>query len=213
MAELATIAQAVAVFSACWAVISGIGAWKREFLGKRQIELAESVLAKFFEIKDAVVFMRNPFSHTGEGSTRQRGEHEGPEQAALLDRGYIVVERYSKKEAVFQEFATMKYRFMASFGKEHEAIFTDTYKLVNSIFVSARMLAHHHWQRQGRVEMEPEEFKKHLAEMHRHEGIFWDIGSEDDEVRGQLAAIQSRLEAAVAPCFQDPARTFTRRWF
>lgn len=52
MDTLTNIAQAVAIISACWAIISGIGAWKREFLGKRRIELAEEVLATFFEIKD-----------------------------------------------------------------------------------------------------------------------------------------------------------------
>lgn len=54
MIELATFVQMIAVISACWAIISGVGAWKREFIGKRQIELAEQVLAKFFEVKDAL---------------------------------------------------------------------------------------------------------------------------------------------------------------
>jgi hypothetical protein len=143
MTELATIAQAISVFAACWAIISGIGAWKREFIGKRQIELAEQVLARFFEIRDAVSFIRNPFSHSDEGSTRQRGDHESSEQTQLLDRGYIVVERYGKKEAAFAEFNTLKYRFMASFGSQTEEIFSETSRVLNSIFVSARMLASH----------------------------------------------------------------------
>jgi hypothetical protein len=216
MIELATIAQAVAVFAACWAIISGIGAWKREFIGKRQIELAEQVLAKFFEVRDAIAFIRNPFSSLSEGSTRERGEAESKEQSELLDRGYIVVERYAKREATFAEFNTLKYRFMASFGASTEEIFLETNRLLNSIFSSARILATHYWPRQGRVQMDQAEFEKHLAGMHKHEGIFWDAGGEDDEVRKQLAAIQAKLEAAVKPCFQEPAQTyafFTRRWF
>jgi hypothetical protein len=51
--------------SACWAIISGIGAWKREFVGKRQIELAEQTLAKFFELRDAIAYLRNPFGTIG----------------------------------------------------------------------------------------------------------------------------------------------------
>jgi hypothetical protein len=50
MRDLATIGQAVAVISACWAIIAGVGAWKREFIGKRRIELAEQPLGKFFEV-------------------------------------------------------------------------------------------------------------------------------------------------------------------
>lgn len=216
MIELATIAQMVAVISACWAIISGVGAWKREFIGKRQIELAEQVLEKFFEVKDAIAYIRNPFASSDEGKTRQRRDGETTAESDLLDRGYIVVERYSKKENVFADFNTLKYKFMASFGPETEPIFIDTNKALNSIFVSARMLATHYWQRQGRVQMEEDEFQKHLDEMHRHEGIFWDIGSDTDEIRVQLKAIQERLEQATASCFQEPMSTFkvlTKKWF
>jgi len=216
MTEIITIAQAGAVISACWAIISGIGAWKREFIGKRQIELAEQVLAKFFEVKDAIAYIRNPFSSSNEGKTRQRSDNELTNESELLDRGYIVVERYSAKESVFAEFNTLKYKFMASFGVDTEQIFNDTNKALNSIFVSARMLATHYWKRQGRVSMEGDEFQRHLDEMHRHEGVFWDIGNEEDEIRKKLNEIQEKLEKATAPCFQEPMTSFTlftKKWF
>jgi hypothetical protein len=63
--------------------------------------------------------------------------------------------------------------------------------------------------------MEPGEFEKHLEEMHRHEGIFWDIGTEEDEIRNGLRAIQKSLEAVTAPCFQEPMKLysiFTMPW-
>ena len=216
MIELVTITQAVSVFAACWAIIAGIGAWKREFIGKRQIELAEQVLAKFFEIRDALTYIRNPFMQKDEGETRKRGANETPDQTRLLDLGYVVIERYAKKETVFAEFNTLKYRFMASFGIKTEDIFVETNKTANSIFTSARMLATHYWPRQGRVQMEADESQKHLNEMHRHEGIFSDSGAEDDEIRAKLDAIQTKLDAAVKPCFQEPATTyslFTNKWF
>lgn len=209
MAEIITLAQAGAVILACWAIISGIGAWKREFIGKRQIELAEQVLAKFFEGKDAIAMIRSPFSRSDEGSTRKRSEHESSETSELLDRGYIVFERYSMKETVFSEFNTLKYRFMASFGADAEQIFIDANAVLNSIFVSAQMLGTCYWQRQGRVPMEPEECQQHLKELRHHQQIFWDHGTDDDEVRKKLAVIQQRLDSIVKPCFQEPIRTYT----
>lgn len=209
MLEITTIAQAVAVILACWAIISGVGAWKREFIGKRQIELAEQLLAKFFEVKDAIAFIRNPFSRSDEGKSRERASAESSVESELLDRGYIVVERYQKREGVFTEFNTLKYRCMATFGPDTELAFVKTNKVLNSIFVSARMLASHYWQRQGRVPMEPDEFRGHLDEMHRHEGIFWDTGEEQDEVREQLQEIQASLEAITAPCFKEPMKLFS----
>jgi len=216
MTDLATIAQAVAIISACWAIISGVGAWKREFIGKRKIELAEETLAAFFEIKDAISFIRNPWSIGNEGKSRQHGPHETEAESQLLYRGYIVFERYESKKEIFVRFNTLKYKFMAVFGKETEKIFNETNNTLNSIFVSANMLATHYWQRQGRVKMEKDEFQRHLEEMHKHEGIFWDRYNEKDEVREELSNIQKELERVTKPCFEEPMKThiiFTKKWF
>ena len=216
MIELATIAQAVAIISACWAIISGVGAWKREFIGKRKIELAEETLATFFEIKDAISFIRNPWSSSNEGSSRKRADYETEAESKLLDRGYIVFERYESKKEIFVRFNTLKYKFMAMFGTGTESIFKDTNHTLNSIFVSANMLSTHYWQRQGRAQIGNDEFQKHLDEMHRHEGIFWDLYNDNDEIRNQLASTQRELERVTKPCFEEPMKTytiFTKKWF
>ena len=194
------------LFGTCLAIISSINAWKREFIGKRSIELAEQTLAKFFEVKDAIAFIRNPFSRVDEGKTRQRSPNESPNDSALLDRGYIVVERYSTKESIFSDFQTLKYKFMAAFGKDTEPIFTDTFKTVNSIFSSARILATHYWANQGTTR--PEQFQKHLDEMFRHEGIFWDVNEDKDEIRSQLKAVEEKLENVTAPSFQEAMSSY-----
>ena len=111
---IALIAQTIGIISACWAIVAGIDAWKREFIGKRRIELAEEVLAAFFEVKDAMAMIRNPFSRGDEGGSRKKGEHETETETELLNRGFIVFERYETKKEVFQRFATLKYRFMAA---------------------------------------------------------------------------------------------------
>lgn len=216
MSDLATIAQAMAIISACWAIISGVGAWKREFIGKRKIELAEETLAAFFELKDAIAFIRNPWSSGSEGNTRKRAPHETDAESQLLDRGYIVFERYESKKDIFVRFNTLKYKFMAVFGTETETIFHDANKTLSSIFSSANMLATHYWQRQGRVKMEADEFQKHLEEMHKHEGVFWDRYNENDEIRSQLTTTQLMLEKVTKPCFEEPMKSYamlTKQWF
>lgn len=216
MTDLAAITQAIAIISACWAIISGVGAWKREFIGKRKIELAEETLAAFFEIKDAIAFIRNPWSSGTEGCTRKRAPNETEPESQLLDRGYVVFERYESKKNIFVRFNTLKYKFMAVFGTETEAIFQDTNKTLNSIFSSANMLSTHYWQRQGRVKMEADEFQKHLDEMHKHEGIFWDRYNKNDGIRNQLAITQSALENVTKPCFEEPMKSYvvlTGQWF
>jgi hypothetical protein len=218
MSEAISSVQAGAVIAACWAIISGIGAWKREFIGKRQIELAELVLAKFFEARDAIAMIRSPFGHQGEGSTRKRNAAETPEESAVLDNGYVAFERYLTKETVFTELNTLKYRFMASFGPQSEKIFIETTMAVNLILMSAQMLGTHYWKRQGRVAMTPEESEEHLREMTRHQKIFWDQGGDDDVIRMKLAAVERQLGETVAPCFREPISSYTwltraRNWW
>jgi len=202
------LAQAVAIISACFAVISGIGAWKREFIGKRQIELAEDVLTRFFEVRDAVAFIRNPFARVSEGESRQEESHESSDEAQLLNRAYIVFERYSKKEVVFNSFRALKYRFMATFGASNEKIFAGVEEQLATIFTAAQLLGTHYWKRQGRVHMEPEEFQVHLKEMREHEDVFWEQGKNDDPIRVGLSKLQSQLEVVLTPCFSEPMQSY-----
>jgi hypothetical protein len=55
---------------------------------KRRLDLAAEVLALFYEVEDAIRFIRSP-AQPGDGSTRQRREGETDKEAAALDRAYI----------------------------------------------------------------------------------------------------------------------------
>ena len=118
---------------------------------------------------------------------------------------------YSQKNnALFAEFNTLQYRFMASFGSETKQIFTDTFKAVNSIFVSARMLATHFWKHEPPTdELRSQNF---LDGISRHESVFWDSNTDDDIIRKQLQAVQVSLEEVTASCFKEPMSLLTRRW-
>lgn len=209
MLTIAEVAQTVSILAACWAIVAGIGAWKREFVGKRKIELAELLLAKYYEICDSIAVIRSPLASADEGSSRQHGLHESREETEFLNRGFIVFERYQKDTAIFAEFKALKYRTMASFGKDAELIFSTTTHILNSIFISAQMLSDHYWPRQGRVQMDPQEAEDHLLEMQHHQKIFWDHLNPEDTVRVQLAEVQTKLDGLVKECFEEPARLYT----
>jgi hypothetical protein len=214
--DVATLGQAFSVIVACWTIIAGIDAWKREFIGKRKIELAEQTLAKFFEIKDAITYIRNPFSHIGEGRTRERSPNETSAESEALDRGYVVVERYQRRETTFSDFQLLKYRFMATFGQETEEIFSETFKIVNSITFAATTLAHHYWNRENRLEHRPDAYERGIKEMQDFEKVIWDYGKGDDEIRLKLVEIQTKLEAVTKPCFDEAMGTYTaliKRWW
>ena len=77
------VIQAVSLIVAAWTAIYGIRAWRSEFVGKKRIELAEEVLVRFYEARDVIRIIRNPFGYVGEGSTRQGAEGEAPEEKQI----------------------------------------------------------------------------------------------------------------------------------
>ncbi len=112
------VIQAVSLIVAAWTAIYGINAWRNEFVGKRRIELAEEVLVGFYEARDVIRIIRNPFGHVGEGSTRQAADGEPSEMKQILDNAYVVFERYEKHKEVFNRLQSLRYRFMAQFGAD-----------------------------------------------------------------------------------------------
>lgn len=162
----------------------------------------------FFQLKDDIAYIRNPFSNTEDGKTRKRYPSEKPEESELLDRGFVFFERYNKRKDNFIKFNTIKYRFMASFGSEVEEIFQKTEEVINKIFNSAKILATHYWPRQGCIQMSEGELMKHLEDMYKHEGMVWEFMQEEDEIIIKLSKTQEKLNSVTKPCFEEPIKTY-----
>ncbi len=193
--------SSVAVLIAALTFIAGVSAWRREFVGKRRIELAESVLAMFYEAEDVIKQIRNPGSFVGEGNTRKREEKELKEDSLLLDRAYIVIERYQKREMLFSQIKSMRYRVKAVFGPSAIEPFDELDTIINEIFNAAQMLGSHYWPRQGRVEMAPKEFKKHLEEMQNHEAVFWLMDKDKDTISPRIRKMIEKIENTLQVAF------------
>lgn len=177
--------------------IYGVNEWRRELKGRREYELAEEVLTLVYDCRERLRAIRSPFSHTGEGSTREVDANETPEQTELLNRAYIVFERYEQHREVFAKLFALRYRFMAVFGQESAEPLEGFRKSLNEVFVSANMLPTY-WLRQGRVQMEKDEFDRHLKEMHEHESVFWGTLSEKDHFNEKVEGLVSEIEAVCA---------------
>jgi len=191
---IADVITAISVAIAALSFVIGINAWRREFLGKRQIELAEEVLALFYEAQDAIKEIRSPFSQVGEGISREKGEHEREDEARLLDQAYIVFERYKSREKLFAELRSVRYRFMATFGSQAGEPFVNITKVLSEIFSAAHILGTHYWPRQGRVKMSDDEFQKHLNQMNKYEAIFWFMGEENDDISPRVQSAVEEIE-------------------
>ena len=180
--RFADAATAFSALIAASAFVYGVSAWRRESVGKRRIELAEDVLALAYEVEEIIQSIRSPFSSNTEGQSRVKSDRKSPEETELQNCAYVVVERFNEREDRIANFRALKYRFTAAFGPNSSQPFDDINQTIRDIFASAQILGTHYWPRQGRVHITKEEFQRHLDEMHGHEKIFWDMGSENDEI-------------------------------
>lgn len=193
--------SSLSVLIAALTFIAGVSAWRRELVSKKRIELAESVLAMFYEAEDIIKQIRNPFSFVDEGKTRKHEQNELKEDSIILDRAYIVFERYQKREMLFSQIKAARYRVKAMFGASASEPFDNLDEIINQIFSAAQLLGSHYWPRQGRVKMEAKEFKKHLEEKQNYEMIIWNMNGENDKISYRVRETIEKIEKILRVAF------------
>jgi len=181
----------ISVFIASCVVIYGINAWRREFRGKRQIELAENVLALFYEARDVIRAIRSPLGFGGEGSTRKPRGNETPEVKKARDDAYVMFERYQKRQELFSKIYSMRYRFMVQIGCEAAKPFEDLRGIVNELFGAARRLARLWTTDISSLKSEEQHFEK----QQKYELIFWESDDEHDPINPRLDKVVSDMES------------------
>lgn len=144
------VLQNVSVIIAALTAIWGISAWRRELRGKKEHDLAEEVLALFYEARDAIRAIRSVGGFGEEGKTRQASPEETPDEKQALDRAYVAVERYNTRKEVFNKLWAIRYRFMALFGRDKAGPFDELRAVVNELFVASELLGTYYWQQRAR---------------------------------------------------------------
>lgn len=204
MMDVISLIRDLSVLLAAWTAIYGIDSWRREFRGKRDIELAEEVLALFYEARDAIASIRSPLGYEGEGNSRKAAPNETPEQKKARDRAFVVFERYGKYSELFSRLHASRYRFMARFGRDRARPFDEIRKALNAIFISAQMLSDL-WAR-GSWFSSPEHEQRHEEQRQRHESVFWQIG--EDEVTSQVDVAVAEIEATCSAIIEGKSSLF-----
>lgn len=190
METITAILENVSVTIASMVAIFGIDAWRREHVGKRRMELAEEVLALFYQARDVIGEIRSPFGFGGEGSSRKANPSESPQEKATLDNAHVVIERYMKHSELFSKIHAVRYRFLAQFGPEKSKPFDDLNRVINDIVMASRQLGRYWNDRSPRTEKQHEE---HFKKVQRLEAVFWEGGGED-VTRPKVEALVAEME-------------------
>ncbi|MGE8367002.1 hypothetical protein [Cupriavidus sp.] len=184
-------ASKIATLSAAGLAVWGINAWRRDFTGKRRIELAEETLVLFYRSADAVRAMRSPGSYEVEFEHIVQKEGESPHSFTARKIVAPLFKRHEEYSELFASLQATRYRYMARFGQESGQPFVDLHRLVVHILVTAR----HYAMVAGQYDPDgnPIVVKNQQAMREQQEAVFWDMG-ETDDINLRLDAIVDLVE-------------------
>ena len=198
MEVLAVIIQACTLLTTVMGVVYAVynfDSWRREHRGKRQAELAEDVLALFYEAVEIIGIVRNPGGWPDEVTTLTQRDRETAVQFDARKRAYVVFKRFAEHKDVLSKLYAMRFRFMATFGKEASKPFDNFRSVQHQISVAGGMLSVL-WARRANEEHRTEAQRiERDALIEKHENVFWEMLPEDDRIKPQLEAIIGEIEA------------------
>lgn len=181
----------LSLFIGIWVAIYGLDAWRREHIGKRQIELAEDTLALFYEAEDVIKHIRHPMSYGHETEDIEKSQQETDAQFSARKNASVVFHRYNSHNELFNKLHASRYRFMAQIGVEEAKPFDDIRQIVNKVVLSARTLsrlwARNHFQND-------DDWQRHLDQIQKQEAIFWEGKEEDDPINPLVKEAIAEIE-------------------
>lgn len=190
MQTLQIVRDILLIIGTCIAVY-GIDSWRREHRGRRQLQLAEDVLASFYEARDVINYMRHPFSFSSETEEIERAENENDAAYQARKNASVVFKRYNNNSELFSRIHATRYRFMALIGKEQAQPFDELRKIVNEIHAAAQALSRL-WPRDYfRTEEQRERHQKLIDE---NEAVFWEGLKEPDPINARLEELVDQIE-------------------
>lgn len=112
------VATLVATASGIWIAYSGLDAWKTETLGRRDIDLCQTVIEKFYEAEHKLQVLRSPLSFAHEGAARATSTAESEEDKRRRDLLFVPLARFNEQYEFWSEFLSFRFRMRALFGDE-----------------------------------------------------------------------------------------------
>lgn len=193
---VAPVFTAGAACTAAWIAWRGLNKWRDETIGKRKAELAEDVIADFYEAREIILEARSSGSiRADEGNTRPKMDDETPEETEQYNVYNLVSERLSKESDFFARLQARKYRFIARFGVEAVKPYHDLYQILGEIRIAVHMLIVTH-----KMHKTPEQAN------HRKWCTTIFGGADEDDIPKRLDAIVTAIEETCRPAIQQTAK-------
>lgn len=190
---VSTVIQTVAVGFGIYFGYQGLSSWKREMIGRRKAELAEDILAHFYQARDEIVAIRSPASYGAEAVDRPREETEDDQTARKRDAYYVPIARIKRNAEFWGKLYALRYRYMAVFGKVNAKPFDDIHQVLGEIQVAASMLiADTRRKRYRPVDANT------AASIEKDEAAIWAHPRQEDEISRKVDGAIDTVEATCA---------------
>jgi hypothetical protein len=118
--------------------------WHPENIGKRKIELAEEIIADFYQARDVIAWARFPGGWSSEKSSRAVSVEESEDEKNAKDSYFRTVDRLVQRAELFSKIQSKKYRAMAYFGVQAKEPFEDLGKIYAEVLSAAGKLVRHY---------------------------------------------------------------------
>ena len=175
----------------------GLNRWRAETIGKRKAELAEEVLADFYQARDIMNEARSPGSYDYEGATRQKADWESEDDTRTLNAYFVMIERFNKKHEFFAQLHARRYRFIAHFGKEAAKPYEALFYIRAEIISAVQMLIMTYRDRdQGSLP----------SDRAKWQHVIWDRQNKADPIPGKLDSIVETIETTCQPAIQEAGK-------
>lgn len=115
----------------------GLMRWRVETIGKRKAELAEEVLADFYEASEIIKSSREV---GGGSSTRYIAPDETENETRELNAILMPEQRLEMKQEFFAQLKARQYRFVAVFGTEAGKPYDELFEIRKKINIATHML-------------------------------------------------------------------------
>lgn len=194
---IASVVTAVMAIVGVCVAARGLNKWRAETIGKRKAELAEEVLADFYQARDIINAARSRGVFPHEGATRQKAKSESEEDTRKLNTYFATYERLRNKEEFFAQFRARRYRFVAHFGLEAGKPYDELHKIYTAIVVDVQML----------IDTYNHRTQDSLPEGRREwEATIGRVPLENDKIPGQLDVLIDAIEKICRPAIQEAAK-------
>lgn len=186
--EIFDLIKSFGVIIASGVAIWGINSWRRESKWKRKYELAEEVLANMYESHQAIKIIRSPVGFGIEGSSRTKNGNETPQETAIYNQAHVSRERFERNKKSLEKLHSLKFRFIALYGKEYEIHFNTFSKTVNKIFFASDQIA---MVKLGQYDDEKELKKQIITESRKN---LYSTSIQEDQIENELMVAITAIE-------------------